>query len=299
MEFIAEFCQNHNGDFNILTDMVYSAKDNGATYAKVQHIYSDMLSFREKFEPGMTNSSTKKTLIRPYKNEYERLKKLELSIREQSDFINLCNKVSIKPLTTIFSTNSLSEILELGYKDIKIASYDCGSENLINSVIDNFDKIIISTGATYDDEIEKTSLQLKKSNFTFLHCVTLYPTPLQEYHLNRMNYLRKFTSSVGWSDHSLVEKDGIKGTLASIFYGADVVERHFTILPSEQTKDGPVSIKPEHLNEIVEFAKLDKEEQEKHLNDIFPEYSICLGLQQRKLTQNELANRDYYKGRFI
>ena len=185
MEFIAEFCQNHNGDFNILKDMVYSAKDNGATYAKVQHIYSDMLSFRERFEPG----SNKKTLIRPYKNEYERLKKLELSIREQLDFIDLCNKVKIKPLTTIFSSNSLSEILELGYKDIKIASYDCGSENLINSVIDNFDKIIVSTGATYDDEIEKTSFQLKNSNFTFLHCVTLYPTPLQEYHLNRMNYL--------------------------------------------------------------------------------------------------------------
>mgnify|MGYP005667162609 FL=1 len=122
---------------------------------------------------------------------------------------------------------------------------------------------------------------------------------LQEFNLDRMNYLRKFTKSVGWSDHSLVEKDGIKGTLASIYYGADMVERHYTILPPEQTKDGPVSIQPEYLDEIVKFAKLAKVEQENYLNDIFPEYSICLGVQQRELTQNELFNRDYYKGRFI
>ena len=178
MEFIAEFCQNHNGDFNILKDMVYSAKENGATYAKVQHIYSDMLSFRDRFEP----EKNKKTLVRPFKNEYERLKKLELSFKEQSDFVDLCKEIKIKPLTTIFSSNSLNEILELGFSDIKIASYDCSSEALINDVKDNFDRIIVSTGASYDKEIELTSSQLKNRNFTLLHCVTLYPTPLQEFH---------------------------------------------------------------------------------------------------------------------
>ena len=33
---IAECCQNHNGDFNILKDMVHSAAEIGADYVKIQ-----------------------------------------------------------------------------------------------------------------------------------------------------------------------------------------------------------------------------------------------------------------------
>ena len=38
MKIIAELCQNHNGDFNILKDMVKSASSAGATHIKIQHI---------------------------------------------------------------------------------------------------------------------------------------------------------------------------------------------------------------------------------------------------------------------
>ena len=39
MKLIAELCQNHNGDYEILKDMVYAAKENGATHVKTQHIF--------------------------------------------------------------------------------------------------------------------------------------------------------------------------------------------------------------------------------------------------------------------
>ena len=35
-KIIAELCQNHNGDKNILEEMVSAAAENGADYAKIQ-----------------------------------------------------------------------------------------------------------------------------------------------------------------------------------------------------------------------------------------------------------------------
>ena len=47
---IAELCQNHNGDLSLMKEMVSAAAEAGATYAKVQSMLADDLSFRERFE---------------------------------------------------------------------------------------------------------------------------------------------------------------------------------------------------------------------------------------------------------
>ena len=95
-----------------------------------------------------------------------------------------------------------------------------------------------------------------------------------------------------------MKKDGIKGTLAAIYYGAQVIERHFTIIDADKTKDGPISISEEHIKMIKKFDSLSKKGQETYLNEIFPNNQITWGNQKRKLTDKELLNRDYYRGRF-
>ena len=76
MIFIAELCQNHNVDFEILKDMIYAAKDSGADYVKIQNIFADMLSHRKKFDNGLEKNGVTKVIKRPYDLEYTRLKKL-------------------------------------------------------------------------------------------------------------------------------------------------------------------------------------------------------------------------------
>ena len=177
MKFIAEFCQNHNGDFELLKDMIYAAKEAGCEYAKIQTIFADMLSFRERFEDGLTENGVVKSIKRPYKSEYDRLKKLELTLDQQAEFVSICKKNEIKPLTTIFSKDSLSSIKKVGFDDIKVASYDCGSHTMIQEIKEDFNKIFISTGASYDNEIEKTAQILSKKDFTFfiaLQCIQLH-----------------------------------------------------------------------------------------------------------------------------
>ena len=88
-----------------------------------------------------------------------------------------------------------------------------------------------------------------------------------------MIWLNNYTSSFGLSDHSLVEKDKNIATKAAIFLGADVIERHFTILDSNKTKDGPVSITPDLLKDISSFTNLSKQQQEQELKNLMPNWS--------------------------
>ncbi|MBM3706865.1 MAG: general stress protein [Actinobacteria bacterium] len=301
MKIITEFCQNHNGSFDILKKMICEAAEGGATHGKIQTIFADDLSFRERFEEGKIDSKGNIiTIKRPYKQEYQRLKSLELSYDQHQLFIEECKKSGLIPLTTSFNITSICKLKDLGWQSIKVASYDCGSLPMIRALADNFNELIISTGATFDYEIENTANYLNNINkkFTFLHCITIYPTPLKYMNLKRMEYLKKFTQSVGLSEHSLVSTDGIKASIAAIYLGANTVERHFTVLPEEETRDGKVSVRKKHLKELVYFSKLSKNDQKEYIYKNVPEFEKMLGRYKRELIKEELLNRDYYRGRF-
>lgn len=301
MRLIAEFCQNHNGDFEVLRRMVDAAAEGGATHGKIQSIFADDISFRERFEEGKTRADgVVEAIRRPYQAEYDRLKKLELTYEQHFRFGEACRAAGLEPMTTAFTLTAVPHVTELGWRTVKIASYDCASLPLIAALADRFDEIVLSTGASRDDEIETAAgyLNARKKKFSFLHCVTIYPTPLSEMHLSRLDYLRELCPSVGLSDHSLVVRDGVKASLAAIYLGAEVVERHFTVLPEDRTRDGRISIRKEHLRQIMDFSRLSKDEQKQTLETEVPEFSAMIGSRTRTLSHDEMLNRDYYRGRF-
>lgn len=303
-KIIVEICQNHNGDRSVLKEMIHAAKENGADIIKGQIIFSEDLTPRERFDEGHEETNgVRKTIKRPYSAERERLASLDLAEDDYRFFVDEVNSVGAIPMMTVFSRNRVGLAARLpwkGEKFVKIASYDCASMRLISDVANHFDILIVSTGATFDDEIQKTAAMLKEKNkkFALLHCVTSYPNTLAMANLNRINWLRQFAPHVGWSDHTLVARDGIKAAKVALMLGADYIERHFTILPADKTKDGPISITPTLLRELSDFAKLPKEEQKAIVVKEIPEWEIMLGHQQREMTHTEMLNRDYYRGRF-
>ena len=301
MKLIAELCQNHNGDQDLLKKMIDEALEGGVSHVKLQTIYSDDLTFRPEFEKGLEKNGEILCIKRPWDNEYKRLKKLELSQNAYFNFVDTCKKRGAIPLTTCFSINRIEEIINQGFKEIKIASYDCASYTLIRSLIDKFEHIYVSTGATFNEEINKTYKILisNKTPFTFLHCVTIYPTPISQLHLSRLNFLKKLSNEIGFSDHTSPKENGIIGSCAAIYFGARVIERHFTILNSNQTKDGPVSITKKEFKEINAFSKLSKLDQKLSLDEKCPEWSqVFVGEPNRNMSKAELLNRSYYRGRF-
>lgn len=297
-KLIAEFCQNHNGDMTILAKMVELAAKAGATHGKIQTIYADTISFRPQFEEGVFISGVTKAIKRPYQIEYDRLKGLEISLENTIKFIQLCNDNGLIPITTCFVRSHVRELAQAGFKVIKVASYDCASFPLLRELTSHFEEIIVSTGATFDDEVRHASSILSAVNYSFLHCVTLYPTPLNQMNLLRMEWLREFTQNVGFSDHTLLKRDGLIASKAALSLGASVIERHFTILDPSETRDGPVSITPVEMQQLADFSKLSIEERVAHMNHYYPNWKILFGKKTRMLSDEEVLNRDYYRGRF-
>jgi sialic acid synthase SpsE len=301
MKFIAELCQNHNGSYKNLKKMTIECAKSGADIIKLQYIMSNTLSFRPQFEEGLKKGKQIISIKRPYLEEVKRLKKLEIKNSDLKKFVKLCNSLNVEPAITCFTRQDVNIINKIGFKTVKIASYDCASFQLLRDVKNKFNKIIVSTGATFDNEIKKAANILKGKNFTFLHCVTIYPTPLENINLERINFLRKFTNKVGFSDHSLgFIKNRNLASMMAVYLGAEYIERHITILDKDKTKDGKVSIQPEDIRKIKTFSSLSKSKQLNFLKKNF-EFNIerLRGHKYRKLTKEEILNRDYYKGRFI
>lgn len=300
---IVEVCQNHNGDRGVLREMIQAAKNAGADIVKGQVIFSDDLTRRERFEEGMVEANgVRKAIKRPYDAERERLAKLDLAEDDYRFFVEECEKAGVQPMLTVFARGRIPFAASLPWREklVKVASYDCGSHAMVRELASAFDRLIVSTGATFDDEIQQTADILKSSGkpYALLHCVTSYPNTLQMANLRRMEWLRQFAPEIGWSDHTLVSRDGIKAAKAAIALDADYVERHFTILPSEATKDGPVSITPALLSELAAFNRLPREEQRAIVEREIPEWQMMLGHPTREMTHTEMLNRDYYRGRF-
>ncbi|MDF1865582.1 MAG: N-acetylneuraminate synthase family protein [Saprospiraceae bacterium] len=296
---IAECCQNHNGSQELLKRMIHEAAENGADYVKIQAIRSKELAYRARFEEGLIDENgVVQTIKRPYDAELKRLSKLDLTMEQERWFVEECQKAGTKPLTTVFTRKGVLEVKDMGYAAMKIASYDCASYPLLKDVKNYWNKIFVSTGSTYDHEIEQAAKVLEGVDFEFLHCVTIYPTPLEELHLKRLTYLQQFSEKIGYSDHSKPVTTGLWASKIALALGASCVERHYTVLPPDETRDGPVSITPAMVKELREFADRPIESKMEIIKRDFPNWEMTLGDANREMSHTEKLNRDYYRGRF-
>ena len=295
---IAECCQNHNGSRELLKRMIHEAAAAGADYVKIQALNSTEVTHRPRFDEGVTApDGTQLSIKRPYADEVARLANLDLTPDDEAWFVDECRRAGASPLITVFTRGAVPRLAEMGFDAVKIASYDCASLPLLRDVKQFWKRIFVSTGATYDHEIAAAAIELSDIDATFLHCVTIYPTPLDGLHLRRMNWLRRFSAEVGYSDHTKVAETDLWASKTAFALGAAVVERHFTVLDPAETRDGPVSVNPSQLAELRRFADLERPDQMTILGKEFPDWEQTLGSARRDLSPQELLNRDYYAGR--
>tara|TARA_Y100001937_G_scaffold39624_1_gene56257 strand:+ start:377 stop:1222 length:846 start_codon:yes stop_codon:yes gene_type:complete len=277
MKFIAEMCQNHNGNMDLLETMVVDAAKNGADICKIQTIEAKHLIYWKEFED-----------FRPYEKEYERLKSLELSVDDEKKFVEICRQNKVEPMTTIFEHRAHKRFNDAGYKLMKISGYSV--QKVLPSIKQfNFEHLYISTSSMTYGEIEWLIKQLKLNlpyrNYTLLNCTCVYPTPLEKLNLQNIEFYRKHfgIKNVGLSDHTNPHEDNLLSSKLAIYQGIDVLERHFTILGIDETRDGKVSITPDMLSELKRFSMLSPKEQYEEINE---------------LNETQKFNHHYYRNRF-
>jgi len=229
-QIITEIGANHGGDIELAIKMIEAAARAGADWVKFQSWQAQTL------KPGDPN--------------FERHAKAQLSDENHYRLIQACEANHVKFLTTCFDKGRVEFLASLGLTTIKIASPDLASHTMIKMLRERFEHLIISTGMSYDEEIRQTAELLGDSSYTFMHCVSLYPTPLERVNLARMDWLRQFTPSVGFSDHTL----SVAAGQLAIARGAVYLEKHFTLSRDLPGKDQAISAEPDEIRLLADYA---------------------------------------------
>jgi sialic acid synthase SpsE len=132
-----------------------------------------------------------------------------------------------------------------------VGSADATSYRLLEKLKGHFAHIIISCGLAMANEVAATARLMSGQDFTLMHAVSLYPAPLAKVNLKRMDWLRQFTPSVGYSDHTV----GTEAAKLAIARGADYVEKHFCLGRYGPGRAMPWDATPEQMAELVEYAR--------------------------------------------
>ena len=211
---IAEIGNNHEGNFNLAKKLVTLAAENGADIAKFQTIIPEKL----------VNVDDKERI--------KQLNNFKFSFKQFELLKKHCDKNGIYFMSTPFSIDTIDFLNEL-VPAFKISSGDLTFIPLIDKIIKKTKPILLSTGLSSNEEIKTIIKYLKKNSnknyflnkIMLLHCVSSYPTKIEQSKLEQIYLLKKLINNVGYSDHVM----GINACLISRIFGATVIEKHFTI----------------------------------------------------------------------
>jgi N,N'-diacetyllegionaminate synthase len=246
---IAEAGVNHNGDVNLAKKLIDLAKKTGADAVKFQ-------TFRA--EDIVTKSAKKaeyqKVTTGAQESQYKMIKSLELS---DKDFVELHAYAQSKGIIFIsspFDQKSVDLLSKLDVPAFKVGSGEITDIPLLKYIAKKKKPMILSTGMATLGEIEEALkvIQQETKNIILLHCVSSYPTKIEDMNLKVMATLRQaFKLPVGLSDHTV----GITIPIAAVALGACVIEKHFTLDKSLPGPDHRASLEPDELKQMIKAIR--------------------------------------------
>ena len=266
---IGEIGINHNGDIHIAKKLIDVAVTAGANAVKFQKRNLDSLYRLEVLENPNIESQGLEILL-------DVLKKVELSDSDYYEIIKYCNEKNITFLCTAWDTKSVDFLESIDISAYKIASADLTNFPLIEYISRTKKPILISTGMSTMEEIEKTVNFLKErdANFLLLHSNSTYPAPVDTLNLSLIPHLKsKFQLPIGYSGH----EQGIIPSVTAVILGAVLIERHITL---DKTMDG---IDQSSSLELLEFSQLIK---------FIRESENSMGKPIKKMTRGEILQKE-------
>lgn len=134
----------------------------------------------------------------------------------------------------------------------KVPSAELTNASLIDAMLQTGKHVYISTGCHSEDELEAALGRLPAQGWTPLHCVSNYPTAIQNPRLGYLRHLAdRWNRDVGYSSHD----DNWEVTLLAMQNGATVIERHITLDRSAEGLDHSSSSTPEEFETMCLFAE--------------------------------------------
>jgi N-acetylneuraminate synthase len=240
---IGEIGLSHEGSLGFALSLIDACKQSGLEYVKFQHHSSTHESTRdEKFRTNVFPQD---------ESRFDYWSRTSFNRRDWAIIVEHCASVDIKFLCTPFSTWSANELLDIGCKEVKIASGDTNNWELLEFCKRHFKKVFLSTGMSTKSEIQKAVEFLAdfSGDLIVLQCTSGYPTDLSKVGLSFFEFLRTQARYIGLSDHSGNEFV----PMSAIARGADFVEFHVVFDKRQFGPDSRASLTFEEASRVSSF----------------------------------------------
>lgn len=253
--FIADIGANHDGDLNRALKLIELAKIAGADAAKFQNFIADKIINAKEFEKNNLKishqSSWKKSVFEIYRDA-------SINLNWTNILKNKCDEVGIEYLTTPYDEKSLDAVDDFLHF-YKIGSGDISWTDFLISVAKKDKPVIISSGASSLEDVERALNTVKKHNtrIVLLQCNTNYTASIENFKYVNLNVLKLYKEKfpeviLGLSDHTF----GSTTVLGAIALGAKVIEKHFTDDNNRLGPDHKFAMNPESFRSMVNESKL-------------------------------------------
>ncbi|MDL2247030.1 N-acetylneuraminate synthase family protein [Methanobrevibacter sp. OttesenSCG-928-K11] len=269
--------------------MISEAKKAGINAVKFQSYKAETLA--SKNSPAYWDLEEE-----PTTSQYELFKKFDgFSKEDYKELSDYCNKLDIMFMSTPFDFESIDYLDE--FMDIyKISSSDLTNIPFIEAIAKKGKPILLSTGASTIKEIKLAIETIENTNnvdIGLMHCILCYPTNdedanllmIKDLALNFPNY------ELGYSDHTKPDDKMLILTTAYLF-GANIIEKHFTLDKSLKGNDHYHAMDPIDVNNFNDNIKLIK--TVKGLKNKQP--LICEAKSRREARRSIVAKIDIQKG---
>tara|TARA_B100001173_G_scaffold300351_1_gene299800 strand:+ start:393 stop:1367 length:975 start_codon:yes stop_codon:yes gene_type:complete len=175
---------------------------------------------------------------------------------------------------------------------IKIASGDINFLPILKEAYKSKKLTIISTGASTIKEIlDIFKIFKNKKKVILMHCISNYPTEIENSNLINVKYLRKkFGVHVGYSNHVL----GTTACEVAIIMGARIVEFHLTDNKHRKFIDHKISLEPKDFVKLkIKANEIIKSIGKKRKRQFFSEKSY------KELRKGLIYSTDLKKGTIL
>jgi sialic acid synthase SpsE len=232
---IAEIGWNFMGDMQLAEQMVDAAANSGATHVKFQYWNESNL------KPGKWDEDGRREIYKSAQLNEQRIKSLK----------EFAKKNNLTPFFSVFSISSMDKLKKLGDEIIKVPSHEIYNLDLIKNCFDQFNCVILSTGACKEEElIQVANLSNKfQGKLIVMHCVSSYPCTSDLINLPRLDVLAKLfpNAILGLSDHT-------PSTIVpaiSVAFNVRVIEKHFTTDQNLPGRDNKFALLPNQFKQMV------------------------------------------------
>ena len=247
---VAELSANHLGGIERAFAIMETAKRAGADAVKLQTYTPDTMTIDHDGPDFILKGG-----LWDRRQLYDLYREAHTPWEWHPELFAHGRRLGIPVFSTPFDESAVEYLERFDVPAYKIASFELIDLSLIRRVAATGRPVIISTGMGSPQEIAEAVAAFRGGggrDLLLLHCVSGYPTPVEQSNLRRIpNLAREFDCPVGLSDHTL----GIEVAVASVVLGACAIEKHFTLRRDDGGPDAAFSLEPEEFSALARGAR--------------------------------------------